>query len=260
MWFLQSTVRWLDWDWLLTGVPICPSAPDLELYTDASTRGWGERVADLSASGLWDTTFGHNHMILLEMEAVGRALQAFQIPLSRKSDSVLLCTGITTVACYFNKQGRSHSACLSRRAEEILLWCQQHQIALAARHVPGKRNIVADALSRPLVVLNTEWTLSHRVLETVWRVWFKLHTDVFATRFSHRLPIYVSPVPDPAAWAVDALSIDWSGLSAYASPPFPLLREVLRKARLERAALILIAPKWPAQPWYPVLLGLVPLS
>ena len=69
--------------------------------------------------------------------------------------------------------------------------------------------------------------------------------------------MYISPVPDPAAWAVDALSVSWEGLLAYAFPPFPILAKVLRKARIERATLIFVAPKWPAQPWFPDLLELV---
>lgn len=44
-----------------------------------------------------------------------------------------------------------------------------------------------------------------------------------ATRFSHRLPIYASLVPDPSSWAVDALSNKWEGLDAYAFPPSPIL-------------------------------------
>ena len=56
---------------------------------------------------------------------------------------------------------------------------------------------------------------------------------------------------------IDALSLDWRGLLGYAFPPFPILAKVIRKARLESASLILIAPRWPAQPWYPDLLNLV---
>ena len=36
----------------------------------------------------------------------------------------------------------------------------------------------------------------------------------FATRFSHRLPLYVSPVQDYKALAIDALSMDWNHLHA----------------------------------------------
>ena len=43
--------------------------------------------------------------------------------------------------------------------------------------------------------------------------------NLFATRHNHRLPLYVSPMYDPAVWAVDALSFDWDQLDAYAYPP-----------------------------------------
>ena len=83
--------------------------------------------------------------------------------------------------------------------------------------------------------------------------------DLFVSRFNHRLPLYVSPVPDPQAWAVDALSFPWSSLIGYAFPPLPLLGKVVKKARVDRATLILVAPFWPAQPWFPDLLVLNPL-
>ena len=184
------------------------------------------------------------------MEAVRLALRAFESVLQQKS--VLLCTDNTTVACYLNKQGGARSTTLSLKAEDILLWCQSHRVLLFARHVTGELNIVADALSRPHTVLNTEWTL----LLPLWDRWFRPHVDLFASRFNHRLPTYVSPVADPAAWAVDALSISWEGLVSYALPPFPILARVLRKVRLDRPAMILIAPFWPAQSWFPDLLTL----
>ena len=81
-------------------------------------------------------------------------------------------------------------------------------------------------------------------------------TSTSATQTSHRLPVYVSPVPDPTAWAVDALSITWSNLLSYAFPLIPILGKVLRKARDERATLILVVPHWPAQAWFPELLHL----
>ena len=56
------------------------------------------------------------------------------------------------------------------------------------------------------------------VLKPIWSAWFTPHIGLFATRFSHRLPLYVSPVPDPEACAVDALSIPWSNLLSCAFP------------------------------------------
>ena len=78
--------------------------------------------------------------------------------------------------------------------------------------------------------------------------------------FHRGLPVYVSPVLDPEAWGVDALSIPWNNLLAYAFPPFPILGKVVRKAREEGATMILIAPRWEAQSWFPDLLSLVHLD
>ena len=54
--------------------------------------------------------------------------------------------------------------------------------------------------------------------------------DLFATRYNCKLPWSVSPVPDPKAWAVDALSLSWENLDLYAFSPIPLLTNVVTKA------------------------------
>ena len=69
--------------------------------------------------------------------------------------------------------------------------------------------------------------------------------DLFATRLSHKLPLYMSPVPDPNAWDIDALKINWSGLTAYAYPPTALLHRVIQKIRQCNCLIIVIAPGWP---------------
>ena len=240
--FREAVSQWLD------------PPPQEFLYTDASRRGWGAHMGSLDASGLWNSQMTDRHINHQELEAVAMALKAFHHVLRDKH--VLLNTDNTTVACYLNKQGGAHSPSLSMRAEQILIWCQEQQISLTAKYIPGKLNILADALSRSHMTLPTEWTIAHQALTPVWNHWFKPDVDLFATKFSKRLPIYVSPVPDPQAWAVDALSLPWGPLLSYAFPPLPILGKVLRKAREEQATLILIAPLWEAQHWFPDLLSL----
>ena len=60
-----------------------------------------------------------------------------------------------------------------------------------------------------------------------------------------------SPVPDQSAWEVDALSLPWEDLDAYAFPPTALLHQVVTKL-LDHGfrRLILIAPGWPNMPWF----------
>ena len=252
---VSAVAQWQDKSWLNQGVPIAPPQHQEILFTDASQVGWGAHMGDLTASGQWPHCLAQAHINLLELEAVWMALKQFVKAAEGKH--VLLNTDNTTVAAYVNKQGGAHSFTLSKRTESMLLWCQEHNILLSAKYVPGKLNVLADALSRAHQILPTEWTLVHRVLEPVWSFWYKPQIDLFATRFSRRLPLFVSPVPDPQAWAVDALSVPWSNLLGYAFPPFPILGKVIKKARLDGAKLILVAPRWESQPWYPDLVDLV---
>ena len=253
-WLRLSTIHWLDSEWILRGVPIVLPPPEAELFTDASSVGWGAHIDHLTTSGLWTDAQASHHINWLELEAVCLALPELASQTAYRQ--ILLRTDNTTVACYVNKQGGARSPVLSRMAENLLLWCQDNNICLTALHVSGSANIIADQLSRPHLILQTEWTLVPQVLEPVWRAWFQPMVDLFATMFNYRLPIYVSPVPDPKAWHVDAFSCRWTGMLSYAFPPWPLLGKVLRKARLEEAKMILIAPNWPAQSWYPELLDL----
>ena len=249
--FLAATSQWLDREWLSRGVPITLPAPQEFLFTDASLGGWGAHLGNLTAAGQWTYALRGCHINRLELEAVWLALKQFVDSVECKH--VLVNTDNTTVAFYINKQGGAHSFTLSLLAEQMLLWCQERRIVLTARYLPGKLNVLADALSRSHLVLPTEWTLTHEVLRPIWKLWGRPHVDLFATRFSKRLPVYVSPVLDPEAWGVNALSFPWGNLLADAFPPFSF-GKVFCIVCKEGATLILIASHWEAQPWFPDLL------
>ena len=75
---------------------------------------------------------------------------------------------------------------------------------------------------------------------------------MFATLLNARLPQFMSLTPEPRALAVDALSQDWQGRSMYMFPLFPLLNKVIQKIwSTQEADVILIAPWWPKQSWFP---------
>ncbi|XP_070205904.1 uncharacterized protein [Littorina saxatilis] len=256
-WFRSTTGVWLL-PWVSQGVPITPPAPENDLFTDASQTGWGAHLADQTAAGVWDVSQGSLHINVLELEAVALGLRSF-LP-SLANSHVRVHTDNTTVAAYINRQGGTRSQVLSDRACRLLMWCSTQHIRLSATYLRGKLNVLADALSRGDKILHSEWTLSHQALERLWAQVDKPCIDLFATRFSARLPLFVSPFPDPQAWAVDALEMNWSNLVAYAFPPFCILGRVIRKADLERPALVLVAPLWPSQHWYPDLVRLAARS
>ena len=137
------------------------------------------------------------------------------------------------------------------RLSRLLTWCHPRGIVLRARHIPGRLNVIADKLSRHSQVIQTEWSLSLQVFNLLFSNWDLPQVDLFATRFNHKLPQFVSPVPDPAAWAVDALSIPWGNLDVYAFPPVSLLNQVASKVMDQGCIrMVLIAPGWPNMPWF----------
>ena len=128
------------------------------------------------------------------------------------------------------------------------------QITLLPQFVRGKDNVVADSLSRKQQVIPTEWTLHQQVCNRLWRRWGYPTVDLFATQLNHRLPLYVSPCRDDMAVAVDAMLYDWSNQDLYAFPPYKMLRQVINKLSSSvNTRLILIAPYWSQQEWFPDL-------
>ncbi|CAG2193387.1 unnamed protein product [Mytilus edulis] len=129
-------------------------------------------------------------------------------------------------------------------------------LIIVVRHVPGKLNVLADALSRTLTPVNTEWELLQSVFQAITLQWGSPHVDLFTTSLNYKVQVFMSPVPDPKAYAVDCMSVPWDGMFAYAFPPFRFLSQVLRKISAEQGLIILIAPAWPKQAWFPDLLHL----
>ena len=124
----------------------------------------------------------------------------------------------------------------------ILIWGTRKQVTLKARHIPSWLNLVADKLSRLGQTIQREWSLLPEFFQTICNRWLWPQIDQFATRFNNKLPLFVSPVPDPLASAVDALSMPWEDLDSYAFPPPAILGKVVEKLQ----GILLIATGWPS--------------
>ena len=134
----------------------------------------------------------------------------------------------------------------------LLSWWNHRNITLQVRHIPGRLNVIADKLSRHYQVIQTEWSLHQEVFNLLCQQWHSPEVDLFATRYNNKLPKFVSPVPDPHAWAMDAPgSLSWEGLDLYAFPPIPLLGNVVNKILSHDCQwIIIIAPGWPNMSWF----------
>ena len=202
------------------------------------------------------------HINYLELKGVLLALKEFTDLCT--GQIVLVATDNTTVVSYINKEGGMRSGPLCALLWRILTWCSQRQVTLKARHIPGRLNVIADKLSRLGQTIQTEWSLLPEVFQTLCQRWHQPQIDLFATRFNHKLPQFVSPVPDSLAVAADALTLPWEDLDAYAFPPTAILGKVVEKlVHSPCKRLILIAPGWPNMAWFWDLVNMssqVPLS
>ena len=128
---------------------------------------------------------------------------------------------------------------------KIMTWCHHYHITLKARHIPGCLNVMADLLPGPTKCSQQNGLCIRRCSNRSARSGSHL-----STYLNHKLPLYVSPVPDPKAWDIDALNINWTNLTAYGYPPTALLHKVIQKIKQCHCLIIVIAPGWPGMPWF----------
>ena len=213
----------MDTSCFVTGVPIHPPEPKAFLFTDTSHYGWEAHLEPmrLSFHGSWTEDQSQLHINMLEMMVIRFTLEK-AITFIHHS-CVMISMDNTTVVSYINRQGGTHSPNLCTEVWKILNWCLEQDIMVRVRHIPGKFNILTDRLSRLDKPIKTEWALDQMTANFIFQVFNFPNVDLFATWFNHKLPLYVSPVPDNYALAVDALSMNWNSLHAYAFLPTNLL-------------------------------------
>ena len=229
--------------------------PSLVIHADASLQGYGAciKAENLKTNGVWSSEEQKLHINVLELKACKLALLAF---CCHKHDiHVRIYTDNTTCCAYINKYGGKSSE-LDELAREIWLWCIDRHIHLSAAHIAGVENVEADKLSRKFNE-DLEWTLNKSAFSKVNDIFGPLQVDMFASRLNKQLDKYVSRLPEPFAWQIDAFSLNWNFDLLYMFPPFSLVTRVLQKIVQDRAEVVLVAPIWTTQNWWPQLLHLM---
>ena len=263
--------QWQDPHFLTSGIPIrtFQAVAEFTIFTDASTQGWGAHMRDSQISRTWTHTDRKLHINCLELKAVIHALQHWAPVL--QGHQVMIATDNSTVVSYINKQGGTHSPTLLHLRAELLLWLEAQNIIVRARHIPGCLNMIADHLSRPNQPISTEWDHLSRLNQPISTEWDTSPRDretylqgLGDTRRRHvcnsvELPPSSVHVSNSRAKSPSG-GCPVSRLAGEVNvhvPPFPLLSKVIQKLRsTQTAEVILIAPWWPSQSWFPHLLRL----
>ncbi|XP_065189509.1 uncharacterized protein LOC135820128 [Sycon ciliatum] len=246
-WWINHLSEW-------NGRNLLSPKPDLVIETDASTIGWGAVCQGNRTGGPWTHSEREMHINCLELLAAFLAVKTFAK--SRKNVTILLRMDNTTALTYINKYGGTVSATLNHLTRDLWSWCMERQIVLQATHLAGSKNVVADEESRTMKD-RSDWMLHPRVFQVINKIMGPLDVDLFASRLTHQLPLFASWRPDPMAMETNAFSLDWTRYHGYVNPPWNLIGRTLAKVKEQEAQVILVAPVWPSQPWYPLLLELL---
>jgi hypothetical protein len=250
---------------LWNGAVLKPGSVSRVLYTDASGRGYGgvlHRVANRvmepalqQQSGFWES-WESTASVSTELKGLWRALVAAGSELV--GQSVLHRTDSISTYYILRKGGCRRNRHLDVVASRIMVYCVVHDVRLSMQYVGADVIIVsgADALSR--LRDETDCMLQPVLFDKLCARFGEVQVDRFATaasaqwRGGSRLP-YWGLWADGVAAGLDGLSGDWKGVLNYAFPPVALVGAVLRLVSEQDARVLLIAPKWPSQWWWPLL-------
>ena len=253
---LEKSLRW----WLSPtrwspGVAFKPPTPDIVVFTDASLSGWGVVCEDANWHGAWKRS---SHINWLELRVVLIALQLLSHRL--RSRTVRFMIDNTTAVAYIRNQGGTRSPALLKLTTRIWTLATKLEVTLIPTHIKGQNNVLADLASRAGQILPAEWTLTQSAWS--WLVnqspWGQPQVELFANRWNHLLPVFMSPCDDASAEATDALKCPWPNRVLYAFPPTFLLTQLLQRMAKEPQYRMLLIVNWiPQAKWIP-LLGTLP--
>lgn len=185
--------------------------------------------------------------------AILLAIISFWAILKNKSVQIL-SDNITSIA-YINHKGRPCPK-LSQIATSVWTEAFDNGMSIQCANIAGHKNFAADYWSQTPDKHNV-LDASPQTFLYINRMWGPHTIDIFANCLNTQLQRFNSRYYEPFSEGIDALSKDnCQQENNYVNVPFFLIPRVLDVVESQRAVATVIAPKWPAQPWYQRLVKL----
>ena len=251
---LSEALRpFLDAKFLATPISFRPPVPFLDLATDASDYGWSGVIGPITVHDSWTQWEQSNSINWREIRAILNSVSYLQDCLAHRT--IRIHTDSMVALFCLKRMGSLHSAEISATIRHLLLLCQERNIIFVPVHISGCLNVLADQASRSGPI-QTEWCLDPDTFDWIFQECpCSPQVDLFATRANFRFARYVSPCPDPGAFAQDALKeeFDWNQFQCiYAFPPPSMMPHIIDKICSFKGTMVLIAPAL-SEPWLPRL-------
>lgn len=249
-----------DWRWIINnlekvnGARIWRPSRIIIVSSDASNDGWGGDCLGQKAAGQFTREEAGWHIMFKEMLGMVLTLQSFSGMLRGKR--LLLRNDNMTVVAYLQNGGGTWRD-LNLMVKEIFRYVMEdlESEVVGVEWIKGNTdNILADALSREVDL--DDWMISQAWFNKLQQRW-ACTVDRFADDLNKRLPRFNSRFWCPGAEAVDAFRQDWVGELNWLCPPLGILHRVVRQVVEQGAVGVLVVPRWEAQPWWPMLKGII---
>ena len=270
----HEALQWwiADNPWKANGDDIVPLRRPIQvtLRTDAATNNVGFG-GELIYEGKSFTTRGYltrkeqeeiyiNEFEFSGMENTLRALLPVAIPDEAKWAQVHVSIELDNLTSVkYGTVAVSRSVQMSKKGALFYDWKESHNLSVSFRWLAGYLNVTAGKLSRRMSN-HVDWKLHPWLFRQAMKA-FRLTPDVdlFASAQNSQLRRFYSFHHDHRAMGADAFNFSWRNLRCpYAYPPPILIARVLQKALVENIPLmVLIAPVWMAQTWWPTLMEMM---
>lgn len=257
----QAAREELQW-WLehlkeMNGMSLLPIKCEVAAGTDASDNGWGAWIQPdngekQSFGGFFPKEVLNQHINYKELLAIKLLLLSSEEKIRGKTISI--GTDNITTMYYANRMG-GRKFLLTKLATEIWSILDRLKAKIRVEFVPGRLNSLADKESRKELRLS-DMKLNVQLFQQVDRQWGPHTIDLFASWENRQVDRFASWQPSPQATWVDALAHQWKDENGWAHPPFSMITQVLQKVKSEKTVITLVAPWWPAQPWFSMLLDM----
>ncbi|XP_045139142.1 uncharacterized protein LOC123520690 [Portunus trituberculatus] len=162
------------------------SGTDIDLFTDASTLGWGGHLGCQTTSGTWSLGEKELHINILELKAIFFSMQAFAHELEGRHIS-FFCDN-TTAINYVNEMGGTKSKSCNDASSQIWDWCLEHKSWITCSHIPGKVADLAFCTSND----RHEWKFNPHIFTTLCNVFGTPSIDLFASRLNKQVTTFCS--------------------------------------------------------------------
>ena len=239
--------------------PLTLPAFDMVIYTDASTQGWGAQSNGILTGGRWTPQESRNH-INVRVKSCPTGHQVLSLRSGAEATAHQSTDGQFYRSCLRQQERRNQVINAGGVSSQAMgsLPSEQHMdnSTTPSWNSECRCGLGLMSLQRTHGVDSGLWS-GLSIFTRIVRKFYTPQVDLFASRLNHQLPKYVSQHPDPEVMSVDAMTLEWNKWTSFIHPPIVMLPRILKKIREDQATCLLIAPNWPAQTWYPLLLQLL---